>query len=167
MFFYFKNLFFFILKSKNLKRCSKCKVMYYCSEQCQRKDWKKGHKFTECNVYQLCTAFKKQDPKRKTFIDYDTPRLLLRLYLYAYYNPHKQFEEHLTFDKSRVRSLDKLMEHELDVKQHKDRMVIFEDIKLMFEEFDVKYDENLLFRLFCKVSLNKLIRSFFCYFLRF
>ena len=38
--------------------------------------------------------------------------------------------------------------------QHKDRMLIFEDIKLMFEESSVNYDETLLFKLFCKVGLS-------------
>ena len=37
-------------KSKNkedLKSCSVCKIVYYCSKECQRKDWK-DHKL-ECN----------------------------------------------------------------------------------------------------------------------
>lgn len=44
------------------------------------------------------------------------------------------------------------MEHKADVKDHKDRMLIFNDIKMMFEESNIKYDEQLLFRLFCKVK---------------
>ena len=31
---------------KQLKRCSKCEVVYYCNKECQRKDWKE-HKI-EC-----------------------------------------------------------------------------------------------------------------------
>ena len=89
--------------------------MYYCGEKCQRKDWQSGHKFTECNVYQLCGAFKKTNPKLKTFIDYDTPRLLLRFYLYTYYKPGVLFKEKKTYH-GRVRSVDKLMEHGPDVK---------------------------------------------------
>lgn len=128
--------------------------MYYCSAECQKRDWKKGHKYTECNVYQLCNAIKKQDSKRKTFHDYDTPRLLLRLYLKTYYKPEKLTKEHKNFDNSRVRSLDKLMEHEQDIRNHKDRMLIYEDIKMMFEDANIKFDEKLLFRLFCKMYIN-------------
>ena len=29
------------------KKCSRCQCVYYCSVECQRKDWKKGHK-AEC-----------------------------------------------------------------------------------------------------------------------
>lgn len=31
----------------NYKKCSQCKVEYYCSRECQRKDWKSRHKY-EC-----------------------------------------------------------------------------------------------------------------------
>jgi TPR repeat protein len=27
-----------------LKPCSRCKVVFYCGEECQRKHWKEGHK---------------------------------------------------------------------------------------------------------------------------
>ena len=43
-------------------------------------------------------------------------RLLLRLYLYTYYNPTKLTEEHRTYH-GRVRTVDKLMEHGPDVKE--------------------------------------------------
>ncbi len=39
------------LKSKT-KRCSKCRVVYYCSKTCQKKDWK-THK-TECMDQSSC-----------------------------------------------------------------------------------------------------------------
>ena len=148
-----KKSFFLCIKSAKLKRCSKCKVMHYCGQHCQRLDWRSGHKYTECHIFAICNTNGKlqEDTKKKTFIDYDTPRLLLRLYLYTYYNPAKLTEEAKTFE-NKVRTLDRLMEHGPDVKEHKDRMLIFEDIKLMFEEMNIKYDEDLLFRLFCKVS---------------
>lgn len=62
-------------------------------------------------------------------------------------------KEHKTFE-GKVRSLDRLMEHRADIRDHKDRMLIFNDIKMMFEESKIKYDEDLLFRLFCKVIIK-------------
>lgn len=49
------------------------------------------------------------------------------------------------------------MEHEEDIRNHKDRMLIFEDIKMMFNDLNIKFDEKLLFRLFCKVIYLNLI----------
>jgi MYND finger len=31
-------------KGVNLRRCTGCLVPYYCSKECQKRDWKAGHK---------------------------------------------------------------------------------------------------------------------------
>lgn len=31
-------------KSEDIKRCAKCKVVAYCSRECQKSDWKKHKK---------------------------------------------------------------------------------------------------------------------------
>ena len=33
-----------VFEAKDLKRCSQCRMAYYCSQDCQKKDWKLGHK---------------------------------------------------------------------------------------------------------------------------
>jgi hypothetical protein len=37
-----------------LKKCSRCKSVFYCSEQCQRADWERGHS-TACDIFQWLT----------------------------------------------------------------------------------------------------------------
>lgn len=32
------------VKKEGLMRCARCKKFYYCSEKCQKADWKAGHK---------------------------------------------------------------------------------------------------------------------------
>jgi hypothetical protein len=36
-------------KEKRFKKCGKCKVIYYCSVECQKLDWKVAHK-KECDL---------------------------------------------------------------------------------------------------------------------
>lgn len=38
------------LWSRDLKKCSGCKSVFYCSEECQRLDWARGHKVA-CEVF--------------------------------------------------------------------------------------------------------------------
>jgi hypothetical protein len=44
----------------DLKRCSQCKAVHYCSKDCQVKDWKAGHK-------KDCALCKSENEKRAKF----------------------------------------------------------------------------------------------------
>ena len=55
--FYLQEVCDFCIKYKkeenenfSLKRCTACKVVYYCSSKCQKKAWKSHHKY-ECNYF--------------------------------------------------------------------------------------------------------------------
>src|ERR1700753_1536371 len=40
-----------ICKKSLIRRCSKCKAAYYCSEDCQKKDWQDGHHQRTCGPH--------------------------------------------------------------------------------------------------------------------
>ncbi|CZT45736.1 uncharacterized protein RSE6_06073 [Rhynchosporium secalis] len=43
---------FCILESSSLKRCSGCKILYYCSKKCQNRHWKEIHRL-ECKILKV------------------------------------------------------------------------------------------------------------------
>ncbi|KAH8109540.1 hypothetical protein DFH11DRAFT_923369 [Phellopilus nigrolimitatus] len=49
---------------ENFKRCSRCKKIVYCSVECQRTDWMKGHK-KDCDLGTLCNRY----PQKNTVTD--------------------------------------------------------------------------------------------------
>jgi len=40
-------------RPREFQRCERCKVVFYCSRKCQKKDWKSGHK-RNCASCQVC-----------------------------------------------------------------------------------------------------------------
>jgi hypothetical protein len=42
-----------LLEERNLKICTGCKIVRYCSKDCQKKSWKDLHRL-ECKVYRKC-----------------------------------------------------------------------------------------------------------------
>ena len=60
-------------RGEGFKKCTKCKVTYYCSRECQVKDWKSGHK-------QLCKLLSRQRWEmkewKKEMKEWETSRLI-------------------------------------------------------------------------------------------
>ncbi|CAG2181317.1 unnamed protein product, partial [Oppiella nova] len=68
----------------NLRKCSKCKSMYYCDQKCQRSDWSDGHRH-ECHLY---------DNFYDNCLTRDCDRFLLRLHLMLENNDQNRTQTH-------------------------------------------------------------------------
>ncbi len=120
-----------------LKKCTKCKFMFYCDRKCQKIDWKL-HRL-ECNYYKKFA---------KLFFNDRFDRLLMRLWLLMESNQSlltKQYKsangKHLSFDS--------IQSHYKDIGLDDKR--VFESICIRFKSFGIHFDQQLLFHLFCKV----------------
>ncbi|KAI8520313.1 hypothetical protein Bbelb_000670 [Branchiostoma belcheri] len=48
--------------SPNLKRCSRCHLKFYCSKECQAKDWKEGGHKHECKGFVVAVPIEQASP---------------------------------------------------------------------------------------------------------
>lgn len=51
---------FCFAKGNNLSKCGNCKIMYYCSKECQKEHWKKVHKYC-CKTLAAANQTKKDE----------------------------------------------------------------------------------------------------------
>ena len=70
-------------KHKEFKRCSSCKVKCYCSENCQRANWK-IHKIVCIDKLSNLKRFDKKINKRRSSTDPTTYRELINQYCTQY-----------------------------------------------------------------------------------
>jgi hypothetical protein len=81
----FKGIYcdYCFLKNESLKKCSHCKKMYYCDNECQQKDWK-CHKL-ECDLYYRFDCFENENENTERqwlMVENNTLwRTLMRLWL--------------------------------------------------------------------------------------
>ena len=123
--------------------CENCKRMYYCNKICKKND-RYIHKL-ECETY------------RKSYNDLTDVfhRNLWRLYLLAKNIPSfMKDKEELKFDEQVSRSFDDLVTLEDEILHDFDKMNKFIDIVRIFKKCQLEFDNNLLFKLYCKMCVN-------------
>ncbi|CAG2117223.1 unnamed protein product, partial [Medioppia subpectinata] len=114
-------------RSDQLKKCSKCLRMYYCSIECQKNDWK-YHK-NECKLY--------RHESIQTFLDSGF-RYLLRLYLSVQNIPTFATKKYRLFDGSEVSLRDiEVNVNVFDVNEKREHLW---EICNLFIQLGVKYD---------------------------
>lgn len=130
-----------------LKKCSRCKFLYYCDVNCQKNDWKKVHRF-ECKLYQ-------EDTKReqKVLLKGNFVRLIVRLYLMLDHNPTLAQLKHQTYNGVQ-RCFNDLIDHSDDLYSSVRRVNFFESVIQKLLTIGLNIDHNLLFSLYGKITIN-------------
>lgn len=123
--------------STDLKRCSKCHRISYCSISCQRKDWI-YHK-TECSYL------------HEIIDEYDLIRLFLRLIL-------RYKTDHGIDNLSTKRGLNDLKTHKNEIREDKRRLRTFQSIFQQLKQWNLfdQLNETIIFELFCRLVINTL-----------
>ncbi|CAF1019656.1 unnamed protein product [Rotaria sordida] len=124
--------------SNDLKRCSKCHHISYCSISCQRKDWI-YHKYECLHLHQISS-------------EYDLTRLFLRLIIR--YKKDYGIEE----NSHTKRCLNDLKTHDNDIYNDKQRYKTFQLINQYLKLWNLfnDIDEKILFELYCRLIINTL-----------
>ena len=123
--------------SNDLKRCSKCHLISYCSISCQRKDWI-YHKYECEHLNQIVD-------------EYDLIRLFLRLII-RYKNDHGIEIYHTK------RCLNDLETHENEIRHDRKRYQTFQFVYQYLISWNLfeQIDETHIFELFCRLIINTL-----------
>ncbi|KAI1307251.1 Histone-lysine N-methyltransferase SMYD3 [Halotydeus destructor] len=139
---------FCLVSQEDLKKCSKCKGVYYCGSTCQKSDWKSIHKHKECEIYRFC--------QENNLTLQDCDRLLLRLYLKEKFDGESPEFQSITRD-GRTRSLADLMTNLEHIKTDERRMASFMHIGKRLEHvqaLNMVDDGPRLLELFAIICIN-------------
>ncbi|CAH8297137.1 unnamed protein product [Schistosoma turkestanicum] len=112
----------------NLRSCSSCKLMMYCSRDCQRRMWH-VHKL-ECKQYTKC---------RRLPIAH--VRLILRIICI------KDMKDYI----------DSLVSHENEILSNSDLMEKYHTMRLTLQDFldgEIPVNEETIFQTFCRIQIN-------------
>ncbi|CAF1647554.1 unnamed protein product [Adineta ricciae] len=123
--------------SNDLKRCSQCRQVFYCSVSCQRQDW--IYHRHECAHLPTITD------------EHDLTRLFLRLII-------RYKSDHGIDNPPTKRQLNDLQTHENEIRHDRRRYTTFQSIYQRLKQWNIvdDLDENLIFQHFCRLVINTL-----------
>jgi len=131
---------------KTLQRCSRCKIVRYCSSSCQRTAWTKGFHKEEC---QRLSALSGRTPP-------DTVRLMARIVFKLRSGGDKEAVD--LPEGGSKRSFGDLMTHATDVMKDKERMEAFDAFYVVLNQYLGEEDQGIskseLFDIYCRVLIN-------------
>lgn len=137
------------LRSNDLKACARCNgSTFYCSDSCKELDWQEGHKF-ECSLF----ATKPLIMACSQHMDIDFYRFLLRYFLIRTCQP---IVEDIEFElvNNRIRKLDDLMGHEVDIRSDTTKMSALVGITKHLHTNSYPADFDQLVKFYGQLAIN-------------
>ena len=139
---YFERLRVCNLSTPRDCRCSRCKIVRYCSSSCQRTAWTKGFHKEEC---QRLSALSGRTPP-------DTVRLMARIVFKLRSGGDKEAVD--LPEGGSKRSFGDLMTHATDVMKDKERMEAFDAFYVVLNQYLGEEDQGIskseLFDIYCR-----------------
>ncbi|XP_054165108.1 N-lysine methyltransferase SMYD2-B-like [Oppia nitens] len=139
-----------LAKKDDLKKCSVCGHMYYCDRNCQRNDWRAGHRY-ECQI--LKSHYK------KLIAEHELTPTLLRLYLISKADPQILNKKYDTVG-GQQRCFNDLMSHHEDIVRDSRRYSYIQGIHNTIRSCDVELPINDLIDLYGKYVINSFEKRF-------
>jgi hypothetical protein len=133
--------------SDSLKRCSGCRVVMYCGQECQKTDWKSHHKHGECITY------KKVQNGNDNFFLNNHALLLLRVYLTLEARKELLDKEFILPDQT-LRTFRNLMTHVDKIMEDEERMKCFHSLLKILQPLVPDLNTELLLIFFGKICIN-------------
>lgn len=129
-----------------LKACSGCRYFQYCSQGCQKKDWKSFHK-------QECRVFKKAKETSSPFLSMGSELLMLRVYLTFKAHPELLDLKYRLPDGLQL-CFNDLMSNLEAIKQDEERMTKVTGLQTLLREIIPDFDEESFFLVYGRVCTN-------------
>ncbi|XP_054165101.1 N-lysine methyltransferase SMYD2-B-like [Oppia nitens] len=133
-----------LTKSDALKRCSVCNHMFYCDRNCQRNDWRAGHRY-ECQIL--------KSHYQKLVDEYDLAALLFRLYLIIKADPQIVYKKYDSVG-GQQRCFAELMSHRDYILKDEFKVGVIKDIHKRISSCGVELPIDDLVDLFGKYTIN-------------
>jgi len=148
-----KNRGFFcdscLQESASLKRCSGCTFVFYCSKECQEKDWNDHHKYKECKVFKKIKEIEDDQVVKEFYI----LMLPIRIYLTLRGRPELKDKKFDMPDGSK-RSFNDTMTNEEHLKNNLSHVGSFLMIFDLLSSVVPGFESQEFLEVFCRVWTN-------------
>jgi len=129
-----------------------CKFVYYCSKECQKKDWKAHHKYDECKVFKDIADLE-ENIKGKDLPRRGSVLLYIRVYLTLRGRPDLK-DKRFSLPDGNTKSFNDMMSNVDDVKTDPAQILIVKSISKYLTTILPDYNEDDFYEVYGKCFTN-------------
>ena len=133
----------------SLKLCSGCLVFQYCSQSCQKRDWRSFHKHQECSVFKKA----REVNSSSNILLSGSELLMIRVYLTFQAKPDLMDKKY-QLPNATSRSFNDLMSNIHLIEVDKERMVRVNSLLESLSEIIENFDKKLFLLIYGRICTN-------------